>query len=87
MDFLSEKAMWISFCIGVARFWYWGVAGVASVEEGQRLSCAGHSQFQMALDPSQAKAEPIGEVSAAFVKMYLKKDIKLQREEEGTWRE
>lgn len=81
MGFLSEKAMWIEvavlvwqgffFCSGDLQRWpLWKKVRDCPVLD---------SQFQMALDPSQAKAEPISEVIVASVKMCLRKDRKLHR--------
>jgi len=49
------------------------------VEESQGLSGAGDGQFQVALDPSQTKAEPI--TSVASVNTSLRKDRNHQRGE------
>lgn len=67
-----DKTFWKN--LGVARFWGWVAAGVASVEDSQWLSCTGHSHFQIALHPSQAKDEPITELGAAPAKMFLWKN-------------
>lgn len=67
-----DKTFWKN--LGVARFWGWVAAGVASVEDSQWLSCTGHSHFQIALHPSQAKDEPITEFGAPSAKMFLWKN-------------
>lgn len=94
MGFLSEKAMWIEVAVLVWQGFFFGSGDLQTWPLWKKVrDCPVlDSQFQMALDPSQAKAEPISEVIVASVKMCLRKDRKLhrgenkassQREEEG----
>lgn len=67
----------------MVRCWQHGGCRVASVGRDQRLSGAGHKQFQPApVGPLQDTAETLSQVCGASLKTYLRKGKKHQRRRE-----